>query len=390
MVYKRHIMTEIDGFIDSQEAIVITGMRRTGKTTILKYYHDNIGSENKIYLDLENITNRRYLEDENYEKIRKTFEFLGIDFTKRAFVFIDEIQFAKNIPSIVKYFIDHYNTKFFLTGSASFYLKNLFTESLAGRKILFELFPLVFSEFLIFKNIKLNVPKDANDITKGIFDTVESLYEEYLLYGGLPGVVLKTNIREKKKSIEDVFNSYFQLEVIQLGDFRKNEVIRDLILLLMECVGSKIDIQRFARDLGVSRPTIYEYLAFLEGTYFIALIKPVSKGRSVEIRKTPKIYICDTGLLNHFTKLGNGSIFENSVFQNLRTKGVVNYYQKKSGVEIDFVLNRDTAYEVKITAKQSDIRKLKNLATELGLNEYKIISKNFSSIENQIMYGFML
>ena len=123
----RLIFEDIKRYIHSPEAIVLTGMRRTGKTTLLQYIYEQTASRNKIYLDIENPINRGYLEEPNYERIKTTFEFLGIDFKQKSFIFLDEIQFIKNLPSIAKYFIDHYQVKFFLTGSASFYMKNLFT-----------------------------------------------------------------------------------------------------------------------------------------------------------------------------------------------------------------------------------------------------------------------
>ena len=153
-------------------------------------------------------------------------------------------------------------------------------------------------------------------------------------------MVLKNSVQEKLMALDDIFTSFFQLEVMQLGDFRRNEVIRDLMLLLMQSTGSKIDIQKISRDLKISRPSIYDYIAFLEGTYFIKTIRPFSQGRSTEIRKMPKVYICDTGLVNQFAKIGAGHLFENSIFQNLRGKGELNYYQRKSGIEIDFIYDK--------------------------------------------------
>ncbi|MGB9697851.1 MAG: ATP-binding protein [Thermodesulfobacteriota bacterium] len=389
MIFPRALYQKITPFFDSPEAIIITGMRRTGKTTLLRYIYDQIPSKNKIFLDLENPLNRRFFEKDNYEIIKSEFEFLGVDFKSKSCIFLDEIQFIKNLPSIVKYFIDHYEVKFFLTGSASFYLKNLFTESLAGRKFIFELFPLSFSEFLVFKESPLKIPPDASHISKAIFDTLWPLYREYMVYGGFPEVVLKKNVEEKKKSLEDIFSSFFNLEVIQLGDFRRNEIIRDLMLFLIQTLGSKLDIQRIAKELGISRPTLNEYLAFLEGTYFIKTIRPFSKGRSAEIRKMPKVYICDSGLANHLSKVDDGHIFENCVFQNLRLKGELNYYQKKSGAEIDFILNKSIAYEVKIRPQEADLKRLKLIAQELNLDDFWIVSGNYTSLE-KVMYGFML
>jgi len=389
MFKPRLIFNKIKPYFSSPEAIIITGMRRTGKTTLLNFIYEQIDSKNKFFLDLENPLNRKYFEEDNYERVKKTFEILGIDFTRKPFIFLDEIQFVKNLPSVVKYFIDHYKVKFFLTGSASFYLKNLFTESLAGRKYLFELFPLNFSEFLLFKGSSLKIPEDARDITKQMFDTISILYDEYILFGGFPGVVLKTSVEEKKKALEEIFSSFFQLEILQLGDFRRNEVIRDLMLLLMQRVGSKLDIQKISRELGISRPTLYEYISFLEGTYFIKTIRPFTKRRNSEIRKMPKVYLCDTGLANHLARLDIGSLFENSIFQNLRPKSELNYYQRKSGTEIDFILDKKIAYEVKLSPQIFDVKKLKEKALDLNLKEFKIISKNYSELEN-IVYGFML
>lgn len=389
MIKSRLIFEKIKPYFDSPEAIIVTGMRRTGKTTLLRLIYEQFESKNKLFLDLENPLNRKYFEEDNYERIKGSFEALGVDFGLKSFIFCDEIQFVRNIASVAKYFIDHYKVKFFLTGSASFYLKNLFTESLAGRKFIFELFPLSFGEFLTFKETSFNIPENALNISRPVFETLSSLYEEFILFGGFPGVVLKNNIEEKRRALDEIFTSFFQLEVVQLGDFRKNQIIRDLILLLMQRVGSKLDIQKLSKELGISRPTLNSYISFLEGTYFIKTIRPFSKGRDIEIRKTPKVYLCDTGLANHFARLDIGRLFENSVFQSLRLKGGLNYYQRKSGTEIDFILDKEKAYEVKLNPTGSDLRKLEEMAKELGLKEFKVISKGYTELKN-IIFGFML
>jgi len=389
MIKPRVIFEKIKPYTNSPEAIIITGMRRTGKTTLLNFIYNQIDSKNKIFLDLENPLNRKYFEEDNYERIKRTFEFLGVDFSQKPYIFCDEIQFVKVLPSVAKYFIDHYKVKFFFTGSASFYLKNLFTESLAGRKFIFELFPLSFGEFLLFKDVTLKMPENVKEITSSIFETISYLYDEYVQFGGFPQVVLKTNVEEKKKALEEIFTSFFQLEVTQLGDFRKNKIIRDLMLLLMQRTGYKLDIQKISRELGISRPTLSEYISFLEGTYFIKTIRPFSRGKDTEIRKAAKVYLCDSGLANHFVKLDLGVLYENAIFQNLRHKGELNYYQRKSGAEIDFILNKEKAYEVKLNPREFDVKKLKEMTEDLNLKEFKIISRNYTPLEN-IIYGFML
>lgn len=386
----RYILQEIENYLTVPEAIVITGMRRTGKTTLLRFIHDKkIDSKNKIFLDLENPLNRKFFEEDNYEQIKTAFEIMGVTFTDRTYIFLDEIQLVKNLPSVVKYFIDHYQVKFFLTGSASYYLKNLFTESLAGRKYIFELFPLTFREFLDFKEVSFSVPEETAAITPAIFDLISPCYDEYIYFGGFPGVVLKDGRDEKKRALEEIFTSFFQLEVLQLGDFRRNDAVRDLMVLLMQRTGSKLDFKKLSSEIGISRVTLNEYVSFLEGAYFITTIRPFSSGKSSEIRKTPKVYVCDTGLANNLARLDVGHLFENSVFQNLRTKGNLAYYQKKSGVEIDFILNKEIAYEAKVSPYQSDIRKLENLSGDLGLKEFKVISKKHTNLPHTT-YGFMI
>ena len=387
MLKERLLFNQIKKYIDSPEAIIVTGMRRVGKTSLIRFIYDKIDSDNKIFLDLENPLNQKYFEEENYETIKSTLEFLGLDFTKKSYLFLDEIQLLKKIPSVVKYLIDHYQIKCFLTGSATYYLKNYFTESLAGRKYIFELFPLNFKEFLLFKGSNIKLPDNLKTLNKSVFDTISNLYEEYLLFGAFPEVVLKKNADEKRKSLEDIFTSYFQLEVLRIGDFRRNNKIRDLILLLMQRVGSKLDIQKLSRELSISRPTLYQYISFLEDTYLIKTIKPFSKGKDIEVRKMPKVYICDCGLVNNFAKLDEGALFENNIFQNLRIKGEINYYQRKSGVEIDFILNKNTAIEVKINPSRQDLNKLLRISAELGIKESFIVSKKYSGLEN-IQYGF--
>lgn len=387
-MFKRELFTEITPYLDSPEAIVVTGMRQVGKTTLLTYIYEQIDSENKLFLDLENPINRKHFEEENYEKIKFNLERLGVDFSKKTCLFLDEIQLIKNIPSVVKYLHDHYQIKFFLTGSASFYLKNLFSESLAGRKFIFELFPLSFEEFLVFKEQKLKLPKSA-EVSELTFQLFLPLYEEYLTWGGFPGVVLKSSKEAKEKALDDVFSSYFQKEIIQLGDFKDVNLLRDFILLLAQRVGSKLDISKIASELGASRPTIYEYLAFLEGTYFLKTIKPSSRAKDAEIRSASKVYFCDSGLLNRIAKLDSGRVFENAIFNALKPRSAVNYYQKKSGVEIDFVLDGERAFEVKLHADQGDLKRLARVASELNLSEYFLVAKDYSQLPN-VVYGFSL
>lgn len=389
MTIERDITSSIRAVLDSPEAIVVTGMRRTGKTTLLRSLMDEISTDNRLFLDLENPANRKLFEEPNYDRIADNLRFLGLDLKRKAFLFLDEVQFLRSIPSVVKYLIDHFSLKCILTGSAVFYLKNLFGESLAGRKYTFDLYPLSFREFLRFKGnpVKLEALRDT--VTEAMHESISRWYDEYLLYGGFPGVVLKESAKEKEMMLDEIFTSYYQMEVVQLGDFRRTNAIRDLILLLMERSGSRLDVQKLAKELGVVRETVNNFLSFLEGTYFIRLIRPYSTSRDTEIRSQQKVYVCDTGLMNRFARVASGSLFENAAFLALRQRGEVSYYMKKSGVEIDFVLNGTTAFEIKQKAETKDLARLKKRAADINITESRIVSRRFCGVDG-VIYGYQL
>lgn len=390
MIIQREIYTEIAPVLSSPEAVVITGMRRVGKTTLLKFIYDRVESPNKIYLDLENPRNQIYFQEVDYDAIKNNLELLGLQKEGRAYVFLDEIQWIKQLPSIVKYLMDTYQIKFILSGSSSYYLKNQFSESLAGRKYIFELYPLTFYEFLRMKQAPVPVNEESFKQTSlAYYHTYKAYVDEYLHYGGFPGVVQKTTESEKQSALDDIFTSYYQLEVLQLSDFRKSHKIRDLLFLLMGRVGSRADVKKLASALGISRQTVNEYLAFLEGTYFIKVVRPYTTNKDVEIRKAGKLYVCDTGLVRRFSQVDEGALFENAVYWNIQQKGTVQYYQRKNGVEIDFVLNQRQAYEVKLHPVKEDMNKLQALGKDIGIEKTNIVGREYAPIP-EVVYLFNL
>ncbi|MDE3090748.1 MAG: AAA family ATPase, partial [Chloroflexota bacterium] len=140
----RSIFPALKGALADRRVIVITGMRRVGKTTTAKWLLDQIESTNKLYVDLERLDNRAVFQETNYDNVLNFFRNRNLDLAERLYVALDEIQYVPNVPSVIKYLVDNYDIKFVLTGSSSFYLKNYFTESLAGRKVVYEMFPLAF------------------------------------------------------------------------------------------------------------------------------------------------------------------------------------------------------------------------------------------------------
>ncbi|MBU1160825.1 ATP-binding protein [Patescibacteria group bacterium] len=388
VIYPRKILNSIKKQINSKEIIVLTGIRRSGKTTLYRMLFNSLKTDNKVFLDMENPIEQKIFEETDYNNILFNLSELGINPKNKMYIFLDEIQAMPSAIKAIKYLYDHYNIKFFLTGSSSFYLKNLFPESLSGRKFVFEIFPLDFEEFLIFKN---QVHKFAKTFTQKdkqknliAYEKTKKLYEEYMQYGGFPSVVLSATNEQKKLRLNDIFKSYFEKDVKMLADFRQINAFRDLILLLMQRVGSKIEISKLSVEIGVSRETVYSFLSFLEATYFAYFMRPFSKNVDKEVSGSRKVYLCDNGFINNFAKISSGALFENSVFLNLKKYGKLNYYEKRSRGKIDFILNNKIAFEIKTKGASFDIKKLKKIAGSIGIKQCYLLTKEFDKKDNFI------
>lgn len=375
-MYPRKIYPELEKHLEAEQVTVITGMRRTGKTTAVKYLMEKIATKNKLYLDLERLDNREIFNQKNYDIIWENFAQLGLDKTQKAYVILDEIQLVKNISSIIKYLYDTFEIKFIVTGSSSYYLKNLFSESLAGRKKIFELFPLDFSEFLTFKGVA-----HANeDFTGKTFSSVQyarlsGYYEEYLTFGGFPKVILTAGAKEKKDLLFDILESYISIDVKTLADFRDLDSVSKLLKMLSQRVGTKLDYSKISRLSGISRETVLNYIDFFEKTYVITRVPVLAKNPDREIVKARKLYFCDNGLLDILSDLNSGSKFENAIFNQLRGHGEIQYYSLKNGREIDFVLDGKIGLEVKETPIEIEQRKLDSLCKMAGLEKGRLVGR---------------
>lgn len=381
MFYTRQIFSKLEAELGTKEATVITGMRRVGKTTALMHLYDLVESENKAVFDFENPLHRKVFEEENYDAIWNNLKQFGIDNKTKVYLFLDEVQNLPDISRAVKYLYDHWEVKFFLTGSSSYYLRNLFPESLAGRKIIFEIFPLSFAEFLVFKKVKRNEKKSFSDKAENknkiAFQQLISYYTEYIEFGGFPSVVLEDNPERKKTLLSEIFTSYFEKDAKNLADFRDMSKLRDLILLLVPRVGSRIEVAKLASDLSVSRETIYNYLSFLEQTYFISLLPRYSASIDRQAAGSKKLFFCDCGIVGVLGKLSQGQLFEQSVFQNLRSFHKLNFYNKDGKNEIDFVADDKFALEVKLSHSKRDISNLRKRAESIGLKEIYALSLQY-------------
>ncbi|OGH17976.1 MAG: hypothetical protein A3C22_00975 [Candidatus Levybacteria bacterium RIFCSPHIGHO2_02_FULL_37_10] len=389
MLYQRQIFQKLKAELGTKEVTVITGMRRVGKTTALMYLFDLVKSKSKAIFDLENPLHRKVFEEENYDNVWNNLKEFNITNDIKTYLFLDEVQNLPEISRVVKYLYDHFDVKFFLTGSSSYYLRNLFPESLAGRKIIFEMFPLNFAEFLVFKRIKREAAHSfalkAQNKNKIAYERLISYYNEFLEFGGFPSVALENDPERKKTLLSEIFTSYFEKDAKNLADFKDMSKLRDLILLLVPRVGSRIEIGKLANDLSVSRQTVYGYLSFLEQTYFISLLSRYSKSIDRQAAGSKKLFFCDSGMANVLGRISQGQLLEQSVFQNLRYAHKLNFYSKEGASEIDFIADDKIALEVKMSMSQQDLFNLERRSNSLHIDEAYMITLQYNDRSEVIL-----
>ena len=376
-MFARKIFTKLFEHLSKKQITIVTGMRRVGKTTALNFLLDKIKSNNKVYFDLEKIENRYIFTQNTYKDIEISLQIEGIDFSKKSYIFIDEIQLVPEITSVIKYLYDTYEIKFIVSGSSSFYIKNRFSESLAGRKRIFEMFPLDFSEFLDFKNIKIKQSAHFQNFNISYYTKFYNYYIEFLTYGGFPEVVLNDDKETKIEYLKDIINSYIELDIKLLSDFSVASDLYKLIKLLSTRVGSKTDYTKISNLTGIPRKKIKDYLTLLEYTYFIKPVSPFVSNIDREIAKQKKIYFMDTGLITVFQNINMPILLENSIAIQLSYRGNIKYYAKKSGQEIDFILNDKIAFEVKKTPSISAKKTLIQRSKSINIKENHLIGLDY-------------
>lgn len=318
------------------------------------------------------------------EKIRSE---LG---TGPGYVFIDEIQKKENAGIFLKGIYDMHSTyKFIVTGSGSIELKEKIYESLAGRKRVFKIFPLSFSEFVNFKTDyrytnKLEEYFKVNDIS-GL-----ELLNEYLMFGGYPKVVLSQTSDEKRAALEDIYKSFIEKDIQILLRIEKSEVLTDLIKIIGSQNGRLTNYNELSNTLNISLPTIKKYLWYLEKTYIIKKSVPYFRNVRKEITKSPIYYFVDPGLRNYLLDIysfdsvaDKGFLFQNFVFNEIEktissTPKSLRFWRTKQGAEVDIVIDsypHPVGIEIKYSPGEKVIvgRSMRSFIKKFETKQYFIV-----------------
>jgi len=319
--------------------------------------------------------------------------------SKKLFVLIDEIQYLANPSSFLKLLADHHRyLKVIVSGSSSFEMKSKFKDSLVGRTVNFEIYPLSFREFLMFRNIPF-VP--AERYTEKKTAELKSLFIEFAMYGGYPKIVLTPEVGMKERYLQQIIDTYIRKDIRDLADIRDVNKFNRLLEILASQSGNLLNVSELCVTCSLSRETVDRYLFLLEQTYILRLVRPYSRNLRSELTKTPKIFFYDTGLmqmlwLKQLQKEVLGPVFETSVYAELiKAHGTDNvfYWRTQDKKEVDFVL-RSGKNVIPIEAKLSFPR---NIPTSIhtwkesfGVEDYFVVGLKGAPAETGFIHPWQL
>ena len=333
-MYSRTLEAELIRLSRFFRVLTITGPRQSGKTTLSKKvfpeYH---------YINLEDETTRAELELDRKEYLQKY----------RKGLIIDEVQNMPEIFSVVQVIVDEYSdAHFVLTGSNNFLLMQKITQSLAGRTAVLTLLPFA-----------------INELTKE--DRSVDLYE--MLLRGFYPAVWAHNI-PPQDLYRQYFSTYIQRDIQQVLKIRHLSEFRRFVIMCASRIGTEFNAQSMSNELGVSIPTIQEWMNVLEASYIAFRLQPFYRNINKRLIKTPKIYFYDVGLVCFLLGIKTaqqvethplrGQIFENMVVceflkqqYNQGQDSNIYFYRDKGQHEVDLIQEDGinfSAYEIKLSA----------------------------------------
>ncbi len=319
---KRKLENLCKGLFKQYPVITITGPRQSGKTTLSKMAFPDLA-----YVNLEEPDTRMMAIDDPRGFLNHFPE--G--------VILDEIQRAPQLPSYIQSYVDRAgrNGMYVLTGSQQFEISNATSQSLAGRTALIKLLPFCMDEL---KGL-VKKPDYCELIFSGFYPKLHneglSPYNFFLNY----------------------FETYVQRDVRQLSQIENIQIFEKFIRLLAGRIGQLINYNSLANDLGVSQPTIKNWVSILQTGYIIYLLPPFYKNIRKRLVKTPKIYFYDVGMASYLLGLENkdhiythhlrGNLFKNLViteliknrFNSIKKQDLF-FYRDKTGHEVDIVIEK--------------------------------------------------
>jgi predicted AAA+ superfamily ATPase len=344
----RFAVAQILDYLEDVPAVVITGPRQIGKTTLVKTIGE-INTKRTHYLDLE--------FPEDLAKLQQPTLFL--EGLQDDCVVLDEIHHMPEIFPILRALIDRNRVpgRFILLGSASPNLLRNSSETLAGRVAYLRMYPMNYLEFELGE-------KDWKDL---------------FVRGGFPEALFKKSDALSMRWRVNFLSTYVERELPVLGLGTNRSVTRKILYLIAHSQGQLLNIQNLSNALDVSRPTVSQVIDFMEDAYIITVLQPWLTNVKKRLVKSPKIYIADSGLYHALVGLGNYTSIINHPHVGLSWEGFV-INQTKAVLPEDFSIWFFRTHE----GAEADIVICKNetpvICAEIKWSNAPRLSKGFSNV----------
>lgn len=383
-------LNKIIAFQDTEPVKVVTGIRRCGKSSLLKLMvchlkEEGIFDEQILEMNFESYAFKNMDSDSLYEYVRQ-----HIVPDKRMYLFFDEVQRVPDWEDAVNSFRVDFNCDIYVTGSNAYMLSSEYATYLSGRCLEIKMLPLSFSEFITFHDFEIIETKSAlGGIRRQVLNRngeqyeLREMFDAYMRFGGMPGIADVGLDQEKALMLlEGIYSTVIMRDILERENLRGQKKITDPVLLkkivmfLADNIGSNISVSSIGnilvneglledgRKKGVpSAHTVQTYVNALMEAYFFYDIKRFDiKGKEF-LRTLGKYYIVDMGLRNYllgFRNRDSGHALENIVYFELIRRGYDVSIGKVDNLEVDFIATKadDKIYiQVTETMEGEDVRK---------------------------------
>lgn len=367
MINRENYMNKLLTYKDTEFIKVITGIRRCGKSSLLKLFMNKLKEENSkanvIYMNFESFEFDKIIDYKDmYSEIKKQ-----IKSERKTYILLDEVQRVTNWEKCVNALTVDFDCDIYITGSNAYLLSSELSTYLSGRYIEIKMLPLSFKEFLKFSNLGSNI-------------SIDEKFNQYMKYGGMPGIIKLSNDYDLfDDAIKGIYNTVFMKDVIEKNKLTDASLLEKVLKFLMNNTGSLISSKKIADFLTsqgtkVTHNTILNYLEMLENAYIIYKA-PRYDIKGKELLKTlEKYYIVDIGIRNSILGFRNsdyGHIIENIVFFELLNRGYTVTIGKTDSLEVDFIATNSKEkkyYQVTLSLLEENVRN-RELAPLKNIND---------------------
>lgn len=338
-----------------KKATVILGVRRCGKTSLLQEYISELvkkGLDKNQVCHIDFSDDRLIsINDENPSVVADAYyELFPENHKKKAYFLFDEIQYLNNWELLVNRLQNTENCEINITGSSSKLLLDETSTVLGGRKMGWNLYCYSYREFLRAKGELCEIP-----LSKQFKDSQPRLFNEYLEVGGFPESLLFSRNNARMVFFQNIGNDIVFRDIVLRHDISKPEALKTMVNVLSSMIGclmteSKLYQRLSGMHVKLSKPTMSEYLDYIEESYAFSFVPIRSYNLAIQSTNGKKVYCADHALANAISGLSAsnaGQKLENIIYLHLKRKtDKVYYYKTKSGFEVDFASGPDDAIQL--------------------------------------------